>query len=236
MKARKFSETSSHDFAVTQNMRDGLRQLIQARQYAERLRRNTWDFAVEISSLRQMGISHSDLRWLVCKKFVQHACEVTLPGANCRQFRPYGELTFTGRTCFVLTDSGLEFVQMSHHEVGGSTKVTQIADFTPGSPRQYCMVPTWDAHRQQLRLGDVVVKEFKVPSENEMTILAAFEEQRWSSRIDDPLWQWSEESAQQRLNETVLDLNLSQKNRLIRFIAEATGEGVRWEFSQRSTK
>ena len=47
--------------------------------------------------------------------------------------------------------------------------------------------PTWDRDRQELRWGDEVVKQFKVPSPNQETILAAFEEEHWPSRIDDPL-------------------------------------------------
>ena len=47
--------------------------------------------------------------------------------------------------------------------------------------------PTWDRDRQELRRGEYVVKQFKVPSPNQETILAAFEEEHRPPRIDDPL-------------------------------------------------
>src|SRR4029079_13652789 len=47
--------------------------------------------------------------------------------------------------------------------------------------------PTWDRDRQELRVGNVVVKRFKIPSFGPEVLLAAFEEKQWPSYIADPL-------------------------------------------------
>jgi len=230
MKARKAADSPPDDVEITQHIRQGLRHLLQAQQYADQLERDAWDFAVEISSLHQLGITRSDLRWLICNRYVEHACEVTLPGGDRRQFRRQGELTFTRRTCFVLTESGLELLKTSASKVDGSKEPVAQTKLTPNSPRHTGMVPTWDADRQQLRLGDVVVKEFKLPSVNQTIILTAFEEKRWPRRIDNPLPPCCSASAEQQLNETIHNLNQSHKEQFFRFSADADGDGVCWEF------
>ena len=70
-------------------------------------RSDIWDFAVEISHLRSLGLSDTDLRWLVRKGYVQHAREVTIRGDDGRAFRSTGDLTFSPCTCFVLTSEGV---------------------------------------------------------------------------------------------------------------------------------
>src|SRR5689334_15976280 len=40
--------------------------LLEAYKYARELERCIWDFALEIRVLRAAGLTHSDLRWLVC--------------------------------------------------------------------------------------------------------------------------------------------------------------------------
>jgi hypothetical protein len=91
------------------------------------------------------------------------------------------------------------------------------------------LVPTWDPHRQQLRLGDKIVKEFKLPAPNQELILMAFEEEGWPVRIDDPLPPHSDQDPKQRLHSTLNALNRHQKNRLLRFCGDGRGQGIRWE-------
>ncbi len=54
-----------------------LEQLACAAGYAQDADRSPWDFAVEIDSLINVGLTTSDLRWLVTKGYVEHAQEVT---------------------------------------------------------------------------------------------------------------------------------------------------------------
>jgi hypothetical protein len=89
-------------------------------------------------------------------------------------------------------------------------------------------IPVWDRERQELRLGDVVVKQFKVPAVNQERVLAVFEEEGWPVRIDDPLPPIGDQDPKARLHDTIVALNRNQKHPLIRFYGDGTGQGVRW--------
>ena len=90
-------------------------------------------------------------------------------------------------------------------------------------------VPKWDSSRHELRLGHALVKVFKLPSRNQEAILLAFEEESWPPRIDDPLSPQGDIDPKRRLHDTIKSLNRHQKNYLVRFIGDGTGEGIRWE-------
>ena len=91
------------------------------------------------------------------------------------------------------------------------------------------LVPHWDPAIRVLRVGKHVVKQYRVPSPNQEMLLAAFQEEGWPPHIDDPLPPVADESSRDRLRDTIRSLNSSQKNRLIRFHGDGTGEGVVWE-------
>lgn len=78
-------------------------------------------------------------------------------------------------------------------------------------------------------MGGVVVKQFKVPAPNQELILAAFQEEGWPVHIDDPLPPRAEQDTKRRLHETITSLNRHQRVRLVRFMGDGTGQGVRWE-------
>ena len=48
-------------------------------------------------------------------------------------------------------------------------------------------LPSWDAQRRVLQLGNELVKLFRVPAPNQEAVLSAFEEEGWPFRVDDPL-------------------------------------------------
>src|SRR5262249_20753115 len=89
--------------------------------------------------------------------------------------------------------------------------------------------PSWDRDRRELRLGGVLVKRFKAPAPNQEAILAAFEEEGWPPRIDDPISPQLSQDPKHRLHDTINALNRHQKNRLVGFLGDGSGEGVRWE-------
>jgi hypothetical protein len=89
--------------------------------------------------------------------------------------------------------------------------------------------PRWDHQRRQLRLGPEIVKEFKLPSPNQETVLMAFEEEGWPPRIDDPLPPQPQLDPRRRLHDTIKALNRKQRQGLIRFRGDGSGEGIRWE-------
>jgi len=73
------------------------------------------------------------------------------------------------------------------------------------------------------------VKQFKQPAPSQETILASFEEEGWPERIDDPLPQQLGVCEKQRLHQTIINLNRYQREELIRFFGDGTGNGVCWD-------
>jgi hypothetical protein len=215
---------------VSARIHAALLALLKASDYAGELGRPVWDFAVEIQSLRCLGLSNSDLRWLKCKGYVEHAAEIPLQEEDRRVFCQTGNLTFDKRTCFVLTASGVAFARQT---LGQSlAPIEANNDPTARLDQDQPGLPEWDKERQELRLGGVVVKQFKVPAPNQELILAAFQEEGWPPRIDDPLPPQSGQDSKRRLHDTIVTLNRNHKHALIHFLGDGTGQGVRWELSR----
>jgi hypothetical protein len=223
-------------------MERGANLLLQAVMLAGQVERDPWDFAVEIGALQGAGMSNSDLRWMICKGFVEHAYEQTEAQAANRRFRANGELAFSDRSCFVLTDAGQQFARelaeaiqsLKRGDLNGSAVNLEInGKYSTVEIPTHISSPTWDSGRHQLRVGDVIVKEFKLPSPNQETILAAFEEEHWPPSIDDPLPVHPDLDPRRRLHDTIKSLNRNQRCVLIRFMGDGTGEGVRWEWTKR---
>jgi hypothetical protein len=74
---------------------------------ARELKQDPWAFAVDIRQLREEGLTNTDLRWLVCNGYVEHALEGISAGTGRRSFLKLASLTLPQRTCFVLTARGL---------------------------------------------------------------------------------------------------------------------------------
>jgi hypothetical protein len=205
----------------------------EAYSYARDLDRSLWDFAVEISTLRHMGLSRSDLRWIVGKGFLDCAIETSLPSDAERSFQRPSSLLFCKKTCFVLTQDGAELASKVSARGDSSSQpgVWPLAKaaWQKVAPDPELLVPKWDRDRQLLKIGRAVVKHFKVPATNQEMVLAAFEEEAWPARIDDPLPPRRELLPKKRLRETIKSLNRNQKQSLIRFIGDGSGQGVRWE-------
>jgi hypothetical protein len=217
-------------------------QLLEAYRYAQDVHRDVWDFAVEIGRLSALCLTPSDLRWLVCKGYVEHAREVTQPGEEGRAFRPAGSLTFCKRSCFVLTESGLGYVagggiHALSRNAGDGTGNSPSASPTSTGPNGQNdgrsvlanRKPVWDGEHKELRVAQWIVKRFRWRAPNQELLLAVFEEEGWPHRIDDPLPRMPEQDPRRRLHDTIKCLNRNQQNRLIRFHGDGTGEGVLWE-------
>ena len=80
-----------------------------------------------------------------------------------------------------------------------------------------------------LGINGTTVKRFRWTAANQETILAAFEEEGWPHRIDDPLPPQPDQDSKRRLSDTIKCLNRKQINQLIHFHGDGTGEGVIWE-------
>lgn len=195
-----------------------------------------WDFAIRIDELQTAGLLSNDFRWLICKGFIEHACEIAPASDDVRSFRRGPRLRFGRTSCFVLTIAGVGFVtSMLQHARRDQRRRQRPMQRGPQgngqgkrNSRRVPLMPEWDRDRQELRLGDVVIKQFKVPAVNQERILAAFEEEGWPVRVDDPLPPVMDQDPKARLHDTIVSLNRNQKHPLIRFYGDGTGQGVRW--------
>jgi hypothetical protein len=221
---------TTHGFSEGES---GLRLHWDAYRYAQELDCNVWEFALEWPFLEKSGLTINHLRWLVIKGLADHGRDVTRRHDTSRQFRRGGPLLSHKRTCLVLTDKGAAEItdlmqngaatssSTEHHPESYATKnATVILE---------CERPKWDYDRQELRFDGTLVKQFRLPSPNQETVLAAFEEERWPPRIDDPLPPRTDIDAKKRLHDTIKSLNRRQKHRRIRFMGDGRGIGVRWE-------
>lgn len=221
---------------LVNDSRDGFLILTQAYQYAQDAERSPWDFAVEVERLKSEGLSFSELRWLVCKDFALHGIETTLPSQTARQFHHVDSLNFAVESCITLTPHGFsEIVQAINSDAPTDAPQTPAdASQTPQPDEdphdeEGPSTPIWCAERRELTLNGLLVKRFRVPSPNQETILAAFEEEEWPIRIDDPLPVHGEIVAKRRLQDTIKSLNRNQKNAKIRFLGDGSGEGIIWQ-------
>lgn len=211
-------------------LRAGLGLLLQAWDYAQELGAPLWDFAVEMPRLWDAGVTSNDVRWLVHKEYVEHAQETTRPGEAGRHFEPQNPLTITPDTSVVLTPHG---ESAARADLANPAPAATAAAETIQPDVIVGPVPFWDAERRELRLAGGVVKRFRQPARNQETILAAFEELGWPAFMDDPLPQDFDVDPKKRLNKTIENLNRNQRQPLIRFCGDGTGERIGWGLGER---
>lgn len=118
--------------------------------------------------------------------------------------------------------------------VSGLIQGRATAPSTPAPPPRLVVDPEnylrWDADLGRLWCGDRLIKEYREEAENQKTILAAFEEEGWPHRIDDPLpGVRDDRRAKRRLRDTITGLNQDHvAPGVMRFRGDGTGRGVRW--------
>ena len=210
--------------------------LLESYDYAQDIGCPIWEFAVEVDAFRSFRLTPGDWRWLCLKGLVDHGREQTMSGEPNRSFRQGGVLRLTRRTCFVLTAAGEQFARQLIASRGQPAQTIGVQSPLPAADSLAAqlldlsqLLPVWDRDRQQLRVGKFIVKEFKLPAPNQEMILAAFQEENWVPRIDDPLPPHDDIDPKRRLHDTITSLNRNQKKPLIRFLGDGSGEGVRWE-------
>ena len=211
---------------VTSKGRLALTQLWEAYEYSQQLRSDSWQFAVEMESLLAIGLTVSDLRWLVSKGYADHACECTAHYDTARRFRPILNLTFPKRTCFVLSPAGIVLGDPRESDATVESPASVRFERSAGLPT---VQPQWLLNRRELRLGDRVVKRYRVPSPNQELVLAAFEREGWPPRIGNPIPSRLGQDIKVCLHDTIKCLNRNQVEPLLRFRGDGTGEGVLWE-------
>lgn len=197
--------------------------LSRAWQYSLDCERSRWDFAVELLNLDNDGVSHETLRWMIGKGLIEHGIETLDHQGIGRTFESPGGFTFSGRSCFVVTENGLDW--QSENGLATNSNDAGTAHETPVLP----VIPRWDDQRHELWLGTILVKRFKWKAVNQESVLAAFEEEGWPSRIDDPLSPVADCDPKRRLSDTIKCLNRKQTRPLIRFSGDGSGEGILWD-------
>ena len=231
---------------LSSEVRNGLQQLLQAFDYAQDLGCSIWDFGVEIDRLLALGMTTSDLRWLVKRGYLDHAREITGSTDPDRRFDSLSQnLSFCERTCFVLSDSGLAVLRrqpgvasddrsVRPTRSGGADLAAACGAGLPpasagGKPAPQLAVPNWDRDSRTFMVGDHLVKQFRVPSPNQEAVLDAFQEEGWPRSIDDPLPPVPDQHPKRRLRDTIRCLNTNQLANKIRFRGDGTGQRVFWE-------
>jgi hypothetical protein len=202
--------------------RAALALLREARELAEDAGVRPWEFAVGVEELRATGCTSAGLRWLAARGYAEHARESGPPGPRGRRFRQSGALDLDGRTYFVLTEAGLAVARALNPRDGHAGRPPVSAD---GRAER----PVWDGGCRRLVWRGLVVKRLRGRAPSQEAILAAFQEEGWPPRIDDPLPRTPGREPGERLHDSVRRLNGAQERPLLVFGRDGTGEGVTWE-------
>ncbi|MGW8258081.1 MAG: hypothetical protein ACWGMZ_11385 [Thermoguttaceae bacterium] len=230
-KASEKNDIGQQPICGNRGFHSAFAQLAHAYDCAQSAQCSPWEFAVELESLTAEGLTTSDLRWLLRKGYIEHAYEVTRARSATRKFQSCCNLAFTKRTCFVLTETGVRLAATQDpwppllppgHSAAAYRIPHDSIDHT-----QY--IPSWDRERHVLRVDGCIVKQFRVPSPSQEAILTAFEEEAWPAAIDDPLPPHSKQDQKRRLRNTIQSLNANQKNPLLFFRGDGSGERIIWE-------
>ena len=202
---------------------NSLRLLLRAARYAHSAHPSD-QFAVSLRELRASGLAECDIHWLSLQGYIA----ATSPGRAA---------VLTGKhavrsPAFVLTERGQRLVeqllaQLAFRETCEPLIEAQVSG--PAREDAVGRVPCWDSQRRVLSLGQVVVKRFCVPAENQEIILSSFQEEAWPEHLDDPLPPAAGIDAKRRLHSTIQCLNRNQKAPLLRFHGDGYGRGIRWE-------
>src|SRR6266849_9696757 len=86
--------------------------------------------------------------------------------------------------------------------------------------------PLWDRWTRTLFFNGRVVKRFTRPAPNMEAIFDAFEQQRWSQRIRNPLSSVRGRDRKRHLHETIQNINRRLDHRLLVFRGDGKGRGI----------
>ncbi len=229
--------------SLVEQTQPALHLLLRAYVYANEASDEPWLFAVELADLRHGGLMPSDLRWLITQGLVELQDEGSGPSSSGNGHP--AEPGFCDCSRFLPTAAGYDHLQhLLQGAIGerpGASPRPSVECHLPhllqepiherqaASPRSDGIVkPNWDSMLRELRVGDVLVKRYRVPAEIQELILNAFQEEAWPRRIDDPLPPVPDISPKRRLSTAITALNRNQKSRAIQFTGDGCGEGVIW--------
>jgi hypothetical protein len=180
-----------------------------------------WKHALELPLLRQRGIKEELLRVLLDEGLIEHRIETTKEGAKPRRFRRCQGPPRQERSCFVLSEAGVEqALTILREEV-------EKAQRQRARKRRKALVPRYDAEARELWYGKRQLARFPVYGSYTTCILQAFEAAKWTQEeIDNPLPGYDESVRASRLRGAVRNLNRDVQ--AIRFQVSRGGRKLRW--------
>jgi hypothetical protein len=219
--------------ALNAGRRDTLLHLLNGYRAALELGAPPSEFACQLTCLESLGVSETDLRWLVANGFAQHLLENTKSSLGRRAFQVTANLRFLPASCFVLTASGIDLAERAEVERAAVDPVGSAhllsARREPGDGRvPQIWVPHYDGGQRTLMVDGQVVKRFRQPAALQELILLAFEEENWPAHLADPLPGGKAIDQKRRLNGAIRNLNAKQERPLLRFHGDGTGTGILW--------
>jgi len=106
--------------------------LREAWDFAGERNQDTWEFAVPLRSFLSAGVNETELRWLADGGYIEHAHRV---------FQHVRNLTFSEKSCFVLTKKGRDVARKngtSKNLRPKGSKSSEKATRTAQSTRPFC--------------------------------------------------------------------------------------------------
>lgn len=214
--------------------------LLHAAEFAQLAGRPLWDFATELSELHRLSLDSAAIRWLVLERLVEMGIEepsefsdsaVVQTLSRPRSFRQTQTMNETEGLCFVLTDNGLRMArELASVLPDYSGHMGSLGPSNKNQMSEAILKPTWIESVRELRAGQVLLKRFRSKAPAQEVVLAAFEEEGWPQRIDDPLAPQPFSESKRRLRSTIQSLNRHQEDPMIRFRADGSGEGIVWKW------
>ena len=225
----KFTSTRSSvgPFPAFDRLRGALEALYANRFYAADLKQDPWEFAPYFVELRELGITRTDIQWLLHKGILHRRPTVDETNSLLRS-----ATTTLSDLLFILSDKGCSYVSPISNTApesdGDAPHVDPTDDqATCGSPSE--LRPSWNRHDRELYFGDQLVKKFSVPAKNQELVLTAFEEEGWPQHIDSPLPPTkSGEVAAVRLRDTIKRLNQGHQAKYVTFHGNGSGSQIVW--------
>ncbi len=159
--------------SLVEQTRPALHLLLRAYVYASEADDEPWHFAVELADLRLGGLMPSDLRWLITQGLLEIQNEDAGPPPSGNGNGHSAEPSFCDGSHFLPTPAGFHRLRdILENPAAPASELPQPASFIP-------VKPLWDPTLRELRVGEILVKRYRVPAKTQELILNAFQEEDW---------------------------------------------------------
>ncbi len=210
---------------LSARLRNGLDLLLRAWDYAQALQCDVWDFAVGRQDLQAVGLTDTDLRWLLGQGLIDHAIEETGPTDPGRVFHKSLNLALFERSCVVLTPSGIDQLRQKWEDMSEALSHHGKGVIEQAAGREHRGRPHWDEATHTLYWHGCIVKHFRHDAPNQVAVLYTLQAQRRARWVSiEP----KEIGTKEHLHDTIKNLNRNVRPYL-RFNQEGSGNRVGWK-------